>query len=135
MAASTGCGKTHLVYQLLQNASLMFETAPKSVIYCFNVYQKPVLIQMKTIIENIEYFEGLPGSENLHEWNRKNSGHKIIILDDVLQKASASNGIVDLFCVLSSHMNYTMFCLVQNIFGDQKKTENDITECALFPHL
>ena len=47
VAASTGCGKTHLVYQPLQNASVMFESAPKSVIYCFNVYQKPLFDQMK----------------------------------------------------------------------------------------
>ena len=121
VAASTGCGKTHLVYQLLQNASVMIESAPKSVIYCFNVYQKPLFDQMKTEIENIEFFEGLPGRENLHEWNQINSGHKIIVLDDLLQKASASNDIVDLFCILSSHMNYTVFFLVQNVFGDSKK--------------
>lgn len=121
VVASTGCGKTFLVYQLLQNASVMFETAPKSVIYCFNVYQKPLFDQMKTEIENIEFFEGLPSRENLHEWNRINSGHKIIVLDDLLQKVSASNDVVDLFCVLSSHMNYTVFFLVQNVFGDSKK--------------
>ena len=120
VAASTGCGKTHLVYQLLQNASVMFESAPKSVIYCFNVYQKPLFDQMKTEIENIEFFEGLPGRENLHEWNKINSGHKIIVLDDLLQKTSVSNDIVDLFCVLSSHMNYTVFFLVQNVFSDSK---------------
>ena len=121
VAASTGCGKTHLVYQLLQNASVMFESAPKSVIYCFNVYQKPLFDQMKTEIENIEFFEGLPGRENLHEWNQINSGHNLIVLDDLLQKASASNDIVDLFCLLSSNMNYTVFFLVQNVLGDSKK--------------
>ena len=99
----------------------MFESATKSVIYCFNVYQKPLFDQMKTEIKNIEFFEGLPGRGNLHEWNKINSGHKIIVLDDLLQKASTSNDIVDLFCVLSSHMNYTVFFLVQNVFGDSKK--------------
>ena len=84
------------------------------VIYCFNVYQKPLFDQMKTEIENIEFFEGLPGRENLHEWNRINSSHKGIVLDDLLPKASASNDIVDLFCVLSSRMNYTVFFFNSN---------------------
>ena len=69
---------------------------------------------MKTEIENIEFFEGLPGRENLHEWNRINSSHKGIVLDDLLPKASASNDIVDLFCVLSSRMNYTVFFFNSN---------------------
>lgn len=99
----------------------MFETAPESIIYCFNVYQKPLFDEMKTEIENIHFFEGLPDRENLHEWNKMNNGHKVIVLDDLLQKASASNDIVDLFCVLSSHMNYTVLFLIQNIFGDSKK--------------
>lgn len=121
VAARTGGGKTQLVYEILKKASVMFETAPQLIIYCFNVYQKPLFDQMKNEIGNIEFFEGLPARENLYEWNKTNNHHKIIVLDDLLQKASTSNDIVDLFCVLSSHMNYTVLFLVQNVFGDSKK--------------
>ena len=98
----------------------MFDVEPQFIIYCYNVYQKPLFDEMKKEIRNIEFYEGLPDRERLSEWNRMNSHLKLIILDD-LQKASASNDIVDLFCVLSSHMNYTVFFLVQNVFGDSKK--------------
>lgn len=120
VAAPTGGGKTRLVYELLNSASSMFETKPQSIIYCYNIYQKPLFDQMKREIENIHFFEGLPERENLREWNRI-TDHKIIVLDDLLQKASASNDIVDLFCVLSSHMNYTVLFLVQNVFGNSKR--------------
>lgn len=121
VAARTLGGKTFLVYQILKNASVMFETVPQLIIYCFNVYQKPLFDQMKNEIRNIEFFEGLPTRENLYEWNKINNHHKIIVLDDLLQKASASNDIVDLFYVLSSHMSYTVLFLVQNVFNDSKK--------------
>lgn len=119
--AATGGGKTQIVYQLLKHASLMFEVMPEAIIYCFNVYQQPLFDQMKSEIKNIQFFEGLPDRENLREWNKMHGNHKIIVLDDLLQKASASNDIVDLFCVLSSHMNYTVLFLVQNVFADSKK--------------
>ena len=76
---------------------------------------------MKSEIENIRFFEGLPDRDKLIEWNKIEGEHKVIVLDDLLQKASARNDIVDLFCVLSSHMQYTVMFLVQNIFGDSKR--------------
>ena len=114
-------GKTYLVNEILKNASKMFETVPKMIIYCYNIYQKPLFDEMKIKIENIQFFEGLPTRENLTEWNDIQPGHKVIVLDDLLQKASASNDIVDLFCVLSSHMYFTVLCLIQNMFSDSKK--------------
>ena len=63
----------------------------------------------------------LPDREKLHEWNKLCPKAKVIVLDILLQKASASNDIVDLFCVLSSHMYYTVLFLVQNLFGDSKR--------------
>ena len=121
IAGRTGSGKTQLVYQILKHATLMFETEPQSIIYCYNVYQKPLFDEMKHDIDQLQFCEGLPDREKLHEWNKLCPEAKVIVLDDLLQKASASNDIVDLFCVLSSHMNYTVLFLVQNLFGDSKR--------------
>ena len=76
---------------------------------------------MKREIEQIVFYEGLPERENVHEWHGLYPQNKVIALDDLLQRASASNDIVDLFCVLSSHMSYTVLFLVQNLFGDSKR--------------
>ena len=121
VASRTGGGKTHLVYQILKHASAMFEILPERIIYCYNVYQTPLFDQMKKEIQGIQFVQGIPKREDLNEWNKITPGHKVIVLDDLLQRASASNDIVDLFCVLSSHMNFTVLFLVQNVFGDSKR--------------
>ena len=120
MAAPTGGGKTEMTYKLLKNANIMFETPPELIIYCFNIYQSPLFDRMKVEVKNIQFFEGLPDRDKLIEWN-KVKGQKIIVLDDLLQKASTSNDIVELFCVIASHMNYSVIFLVQNVFGDSKR--------------
>ena len=121
IAAMTGAGKTFLVYQILQNAPAMFEVPPRAIMYCYNVYQTPLFDQMKREIDNIHFHENIPDRETLQDWNKTYPQTKIIVLDDLLQRASTSNDIVDLFCVLSSHMNYTVFFLIQNVFGDSKR--------------
>lgn len=75
---------------------------------------------MKEEVKNIYFYPGLADRDKLSDWN-KIKGCKIIIIDDLLQKASASDDIVELFCVLSSHMNYMVFFLIQNVFGDSKR--------------
>ena len=121
VSSTTGGGKTTLVYQILKNASVMFEVSPQAIIYCYNVYQKPLFDQMKSEIENIHFHESIPDRETLEEWNTSYPQTKIIVLDDLLQKVCTSSDIVDLFTVCSSHMNYTVFCLVQNVFGDSSR--------------
>ena len=48
LGGMTGTGKTYFVYELLKHASVMFKTIARSIIYCFNVYQKPLFDQMKS---------------------------------------------------------------------------------------
>ena len=72
---------------------------------------------MKANVSNLEFFEGLPTKDNLDIWGT-DPEHKILILDDLLQKAAKSTDIVDLFCQYSHHLNFTTFFVVQNLFAD-----------------
>lgn len=53
---------------------------------------------MKNKIPNIEFFDGLPSREILETWTVKEPGHKLLIMDDLMQNAAKSNHVVDIYC-------------------------------------
>ncbi len=97
---------------MLRHASDMFKEPPKSIYYCFTVDQQ-LFSEMKNVIQNIEFHEGLPSKSELESWAMQEPGHKILILDDMLQQASKSGDIVDLYCQYSHHLNFTSWLLCQ----------------------
>lgn len=115
LAGASGSGKTMLLFQILKHANRLFTVAPRKIIYCYGVKQK-LFDDMKTAIANIDFFEGLPTREEIELWG-VDSNHKILIIDDLLQKASKSVDVVDLFCQYSHHLNFSVFFLVQNLFS------------------
>lgn len=119
MAGATGSGKTSLLYQILKYGKHMFTSEPKKIIYCYGVYQH-LYDDMKVTLPHVQFFEGLPSRDDLDMWGTE-SGHKILILDDLLQKAAKNTDIVDLFCQYSHHLNFSTFFLVQNLFANGKQ--------------
>lgn len=113
ISAPSGSGKTTLVFEILKRASIMFSKPPSQIIYCYGVYQN-LYDDMKTIIDNLTFFEGLPSKENLEAWSIKGD-HSLLILDDLMAKCSTSQDICDLFTAHSHHMNFSVFFLVQNL--------------------
>lgn len=113
-------GKTTLLYQILKHAKDMFSSEPKQIIYCYGVYQS-LYDEMKRAIPHINFFENIPTRDDLEAWNSTEPGPKILILDDVLQRAAKSVDVADLFCQYSHHLNFTTFFLVQNLFGNGKQ--------------
>ena len=75
---------------------------------------------MKTNVDNLQFFEGLPGKDDLERWST-NGNHSVLILDDLMAKCSSSLDICDLFTIFSHHMNFTVFFLVQNLFSGGKQ--------------
>lgn len=53
-------GKTSFVERLLENASLMFKTPPKSILYCYGSVWQPIFDEMEKCVKNIRFFKGLP---------------------------------------------------------------------------
>ena len=43
-------------------------------------------------------------------------GHKILILDVLMEKASKSQDNVDVYCQYSHHLNFTSWLICQNVF-------------------
>ncbi|MCG8049061.1 MAG: hypothetical protein JAY66_25830 [Candidatus Thiodiazotropha taylori] len=117
MAGATGSGKTTLLFEILRHGTQMFSAEPKRVIYCYGVYQK-LYDEMKLHLPHIWFYEGLPSKDDLEAWSAEQPGMKVLVLDDLLQKAAKNPEIVDLFCQYSHHLNFSTFFLVQNLFAD-----------------
>ena len=98
----------------------MFQSLPKKIYYAYGVYQD-MYDEMKRDIPNIEFISGLPNREDLESWGIQTNGLKLLILDDLLQKASQNSDIVDLFCQYSHHLNFSVFFVTQNLFSQGKQ--------------
>ena len=119
LAGSTGSGKSTFLFELLKCADVIFEIPPKRIFYCYGIYQN-LYDRMKKDISNIEFFNGLPLLENLENW-AVNNAHNIIVLDDLMGRASESTNIADLFTQYSHHLNFTVFFITQNVYSSGKQ--------------
>lgn len=118
IAGASGSGKTSFLFELFKNTQFMFKEIPKTIIYCYSTYQ-PLYDEMKKMVGNIEFFEGLPSKENIDVWSFQ-SGFKILVIDDLMQKASSSIDVADLFTIYSHHKNFSVFFVTQNLFSSGK---------------
>lgn len=87
---------------------------------------------MKTHIANIEFFEGLPSKSDLETWAMHTPGNNILILDDLMEIASKSSDIVDLFCQYSHHHNFTTWFICQNVFNGGRHHRTISLNCHYF---
>lgn len=118
IAGASGSGKSTFLFELFKNSQYMFTKVPKKIIYCYSTYQ-PLYDEMKKFVENIEFFEGLPNKEDMDMWSME-TDFKILVIDDLAQKASESVDIVNLFTIYSHHRNFSVFFVVQNLFTGGK---------------
>ena len=118
VAGASSSGKTSFIFELLKNDKLMFKQIPRKIIYCYSTYQ-PLYDDMKKQVENIEFFEGLPGKNDMDMWTVE-PALKFLIIDDLAQKASESIEICNPFTIYSHHHNFSVFFIVQNLFTGGK---------------
>ena len=104
----------YVYFSYVERGKHMFQKNPRKIIYCFDTYQ-PLYDDMKRDIDYIEFHEGLPTKEDMDIWSFK-EGLKILILDDLAQKASESIDIANLFTIYSHHKNFSVFFIVQNLY-------------------
>ena len=95
----------------------MFTSPPKKIIYCYGAYQD-LYDKMQRDIPNIEFCNRLPSRDDLDSWNCACPGAKILVLDDLLQKAIKNADIVDLFIQFSHHIHYNVFFISQSLFAN-----------------
>ena len=116
---ASGSGKSWFTKRVLSQADKMFKEAPKKIIYCYGVYQ-PLFDMMKKEISTITFHEGLPNREMLETWHMEEPGHKILILDDLMQKGANSEDIEATFTQFSHHLFYTVWFITQNSHNSGK---------------
>ena len=117
IAGATGSGKSTLLFKILRQGDQVFLSPPKQIIYCYGIYQT-LYDDMKSHLSHIRFYEGLPTKDDLESWAAVEPGHKVLVLDDLMQRAVKDPDIADLFCQFSHHLNFSTIFVAQNLFAD-----------------
>ncbi len=115
---TTGSGKTYFVYRFLRDIKYIYnsEDTPKKIVFCYSVFQK-LYEKMKEEIENIEFFQGLPTSEDLEKFE---TDHTLLILDDLGESLVNDKNTCLLFTQGCHHRGFSVMRISQNIFEQGK---------------
>ena len=120
---STGSGKSTFVMKLLQQNKEMFVKPPKTILYCYGIFQ-PLYSEMEASMSNITFYKGLPDSSMFEQLDSRE--HNLIVLDDLMNEVNNSSEMQRLFCQDSHHCNISVFFVSQNLYfgGKYGKTIN-----------
>ena len=112
VSGPTGCGKTWLVKNILQQQKI--EPAPDRIVYLYKRWQ-PLYSEMQETIPNIEFVKSIP--ENLdHDSFFDVKKTNVIILDDMMSSTATDARVSDLFSEGSHHRSLGVINLTQNLF-------------------
>jgi hypothetical protein len=115
----TNSGKTRLLFELLKHEDV-FTTPVHKIHFCYGVDQ-PLYDEMKRVLPDIEFHEGLPSRHDLESWNIEEPKHKILAIDDLASEASTSKDVLNIFCKYAHHYNFFCILLSQNAFNPGKE--------------
>ena len=110
VCGATSSGKTVWTYKLLQNLNV-FKTPPDAIMYCYGVWQ-PLFNEIE-VIPNITMCQGLPN--NLDDWS-EDSRHRLIIIDDLMDKVVNDMEMSLLFTQGCHHKHISIVYITQNIY-------------------
>lgn len=109
----------------------MFTTEPKSILYCYGVYQDK-FDSLEHEVPNLKLHEGLPTRESIMAMKKQGEStvdgqshshslsHSLIVLDDLQSSLSKSEDIVNLFTRDIHHTNTSCITLMQNALHQSK---------------
>lgn len=116
-------GKTFLALQIIRNSSTMYTNPPKSILYCYGVYQSK-FDALEKEIPNFKLHEGLPTREIIMAFKTRDDGgendHSLIVLDDLQSSLAKSDDIVNFFTRDIHHSNTSCITLMQNALHQSK---------------
>ena len=110
VCGATSNGKTVWTYKLLQNLNV-FKTAPDVIMYCYGVWQ-PLFNEIE-VIPNITMCQGLPN--NLDDWS-EGSNHRLIMIDDLMDKVVNDMEMSLLFTQGCHHKHISIIYITQNLY-------------------
>ena len=110
IAGPTGCGKTHLLLQILEKSNELINPKPERIIYCYSIWQDA----FDKLKEKVEFHKGIFDFEEV-DCTTVN----LIIFDDLMAE-SDNISIQNLFTKGSHHLNTSVFLLTQNLFNKGK---------------
>lgn len=119
ISGPSNSGKTVFLSNLLKNAAGMFVEPPCEILYCYGSVWQPIFSKMQHDIDNITFYEGLPGQQHLLEV-AKNKKHFICVLEDLMLESSNNSFVETIFTKESHHLNMTVIITIQNIFQKGK---------------
>ena len=123
IAGPSGSGKTTLLKKILINLNELINVNIDRIVYCYSRWQS-TFDELKRIIPNIEFNNGLPDIEDFNK--EKNN---LLILDDLMKECGKDSSIVDVFTVDSHHKNIGVFFLSQNLFPNHKNSRTISLNC------
>ena len=110
----TGSGKTFFVYRFLKNTKHIFakDDTPQKIVFCYSVFQK-LYERIKQEIPEVEFFQGLPTSDDLDDFE---TSHTLLILDDLGEQLINDLNTCLLFTQGCHHRGFSVMRISQNIF-------------------
>ena len=108
IAGPTGCGKSTLVKDIIQNKDMLIYPTPTHIVWFYGEWQP-----MYDTISGVEFIEGLPKLKYLDS-----KQPTLVIIDDLMSETDKS--VTTLFTKGSHHHNLSVLYLVQNLFDKNK---------------
>lgn len=109
LAGPSQCGKSSLLFNILEAREQLIDRSPTRIVYCYAVWQENFGL-LNNI--NIEFRQGLPSMDDFYS-----SDNNLVILDDLMSECEKNKEIQELFTVHSHHKNISVFIISQNLFS------------------
>ncbi len=120
----SGSGKTTFLFELLKNASYVFDTTKQiEILYLYKAGQQ-LFEQMEREIENIHFHKGMMTREEIIDYCNPTSKHLIVVMDDLMREVMESPDVMDLFTISCHHSGCSIIVVKHNLFyqGRYSKT-------------
>lgn len=124
-AGPTQSGKSTTIFRIIKEKDTVFKHPPERIIYAYGAWQ-PAFENLKN---DVEFYEGLPGKEDIYNWTPDVMQHTMLVLDDVIHEATESWDIASAFTIFAHHRNMTVFLVSQNIFSPGKCSRTISLNC------
>ena len=115
IAGPTSCGKSHLVFNIIENVKTLITPNTDNITYCYSQWQEG----FEKLKSKVTFHEGLMSREELFNSKRDTSQHMLLIIDDLLDPEYAPV-VRDLFIRGSHHLNMSVVFITQNLFIPNK---------------